>query len=103
MRRRTPDVPERTGSPLPAELAAGPDPAVWAKGAPSNLDAEGRSKWALHRWRDAGDEWARRNGVPSWEWRRLISSTVDERFGVSVRARMARMLREDATDVRSVP
>lgn len=95
MRRRSPEVPEQTGSPLPAELAAGPDVEVWAQTAPSNLDADGRSKWASDRWRDAGDEWARRHGIASWEWRRLISSTVDERYAVSMRVRMAKVLHDD--------
>ncbi len=100
MKRREPDVPERTGSPLPADLAGGPVPAVWAQGAPANLDAEGRSKWAQDRWRDAGDEWARRHGIASWEWRRLISATVDERFGVSMRVRMAKVMHGNVRPLR---
>ncbi len=79
MRRKQRTVETLNG--LPAELAAGPDPARWTP-TPLPLDSylddhEQRVRSAAwHAWRKAGDDWNTAQGLPSRHWHTLLPPEV---------------------------
>jgi hypothetical protein len=81
---------------LPAELAAGPDPAVWRPsdvGLPDWLgDAEGRRRArateAVVAWSEAGEKWGADHGLRRREWR--SSLPADVAYAVSAAGRLRR-------------
>lgn len=60
--RRTP-AGVSTG--LPANIAAGPAPALWGEG-----------QQAVTAWRAAGDKWAAKRGMAPGAWRALLPADV---------------------------
>ncbi len=77
MRRKQRTVESANG--LPAELLAGPDPAVWAPGevtVPAWSDdtpEQHRRSVAWHAWSAAGAEWGKRQGLPANQrWTELL-------------------------------
>ncbi len=94
-RRRAPQaIPVGTsGSPLPLDLARGPDPAVWAVDVavpPWLDDTAGRQlvaeAEAVRSWQAAGERWGAEHGLRHGEWRELLPPDVA--YAVSVRGRL---------------
>ncbi len=84
-----------SGSQLPADIARGPDPAIWADNVsvPSWMDnAAGRqevaAKVAERAWRAAGERWGAEHGLRHGQWRDLLPPDVA--YVVSVRGRLHR-------------
>lgn len=79
MRRKQRTVESANG--LPAELLAGPDPAVWTPDPlPANhvgrpADQHERSA-AYGAWCSAGDDWNTAQGLPARDWRTLLPPEV---------------------------
>jgi len=96
-RRRAPQaVPVGTsGSPLPLDLARGPDPAVWAVDVavpPWLDDTAGRQRVAeteaMRAWQVTGERWGAEHGLRHGRWRGLLPPDVA--YAVSVRGRLRR-------------
>ncbi len=68
MKKRT---PARTdASDLPADLARGPDPRVWAPGSLNPRDAS-------EAWRRAGEAWAKARGLGGNGWQKFLHPHVE--------------------------
>jgi len=96
-RRRAPQAVAvgTSGSPLPLDLAHGPDPAVWAVDVavpPWLDDTAGRQlaseAEAVRAWQAAGERWGAEHGLRHGEWRELLPPAVA--YAVSVRGRLNR-------------